>query len=139
MAKVNLPSNVDLTTVETGIPLLKEGLYDVRVDSMIIKPNKANDGEILETKMVLEQSGESVTGEEVKPGFPIFHRVSLKITEKYNPARNLAALQDCFLGGRAAEFDTEEFIGKTGTVKLKIRRDEEYGDSNEVRSFEKKG
>jgi hypothetical protein len=45
---------------------------------------------------------------------------------------------DAFLGARSPKLNTEDFIGKTGVVRLKIRRDETYGESNEVKAYEPK-
>jgi len=130
--------DTDLTTVETGIPLLPDGFYEVRVETVEVKPTKAGDTNMLNLKFSLEQKATAIGGEEVNIGFPIFDRVWLGKTEKYSPAKRLASIQDCFLGARTAKFNTEDLIGKAGSVRLKIRRDEQYGDSNEVKAYEPK-
>ena len=135
--EIEIP-NIDLTTVDTGIPLLPDGLYEVRVENASVEPSKDGSSQILKLKYSLEQNATSIGGNEVNPGFPIFDRVSLKVTEKYNPARRLASLMDCFIGQRAPKLNPEELIGKSGSVRLRIRRDENYGDSNEVKAYEPK-
>lgn len=135
--EIEIP-NVDLTTVETGIPLLPEGLYEVQVETVEVKPTKDGRGQMLSLKYGLAEAAETVNGESVSPGFPIFDRVSLNVTEKYSPAKRLAAIMDCFIGARTPKLNTEDLIGKSGVVRLKIRRDEQYGESNEVKSYEPK-
>ena len=129
--------NIDLTTVETGIPILPPGLYEVKIESMEVKPTKAGDTNMLNIKYSLEQIATATNGEQVSPGFPIFDRIWLGTTEKYSPARALASIMDCFLGARTTKFNTEDFIGKSGNVRLKIRNDETYGESNEIKAYEK--
>lgn len=130
--------NVDLTTVETGIPILKDGLYDVKLVEASVVPTKDGLGQLLNLKMALEQNAEDTDGNTITPGFPIFDRISLKTTEKYSPARRLAALMDCFLGARTPKLNTIDLVGQTGSVRLKIREDERYGTSNEVKVYERK-
>jgi hypothetical protein len=130
--------DVDLNKVETGIPILKPGDYDVKVVSMDPVPIKSGkDGdEMLRIKMTLEDHATSRDGEDIHPGFPIFARASLRPTEKYDPVRrHLAPLMDCFLGHRKSEFETEDFIGKVGRVRLIVRSDDTYGESNEVKAY----
>jgi hypothetical protein len=127
---------IDLNKVETGIPILPAGDYNVKVESMESRPNKAGDSEVLWFKLVLEDNATSRDGETLHAGFPIFGRASLKVTEKYDPIRrHLAPLMDCFLGFRTNEFETEDFVGKSGRVRLQIRQDPEYGESNEIKSY----
>jgi hypothetical protein len=127
--------DVDLNKVETGIPILRPGDYDVRVASMEVVPTKAGD-EQLKIKLTLEEDTQSQHGEHVGPGFPIFARAALKVTEKYDPVkRHLVPLMDCFLGRRTTEFETEDFIGQVGRIRLMVRNDDQYGESNEVRAY----
>lgn len=127
---------VDLNSVETGIPILPPGDYDVRVVSMEVAPTKAGDEQI-KIKFALEDGATARDGERVNPGFPVFGRAALKTTEKYDPVkRHLVPLMDCFLGTRPTTgFETEDFIGKVGRIRLKIRHDDQYGESNEVAAY----
>ena len=69
--------------------------------------------------MVLEEAASDQHGEYVNPGFPVFARAALKVTDKYDPVkRNLVPTDGCFLGHRPAEFETEDFIGKVGRIRL---------------------
>ena len=135
--EIEIP-NVDLTSVETGIPILPAGLYEVKVESMELKPTKEGSTNMLNIKYSLEQNATATNGEQVSPGFPIFDRIWLGTTEKYSPARALASIQDAFLGSRTPKFNTEDFIGKSGVVRLKVRNDEQYGESNEIKAYEPK-
>jgi len=130
--------NTDLTTVETGIPILEAGVYEVKVTKVEVRPSRDGKSENLHIQLALEQHATSLAGETVNPGFPLFARISLKATEKYNPGRHLAALMDCFLPERTAKFDTEALIGQTGNVKLSVRNDDQFGTSNEVQKWEKR-
>jgi hypothetical protein len=131
--KIEVP-NVDLNTVETGIPLLPEGRYLVRIDGFEKKPSKDGQSENLNIKYTLSEPAKTIGGEDVAPGFPIFDLISLKVTDKYNPAKRLAAIMDCF-AERASAFETEDLLGKEGLVQLRIRTSEEYGDKNEVKNY----
>lgn len=128
--------DVDLNKVETGIPILSPGDYDVKVISMEVVRNKANDGDILDFKLGLVDSARARDGQTVNPNFPIFGRASLKVTDKYDPVkRHLVPMMDCFLGTRPAEFETDDFIGKEGRIRLSVRNDEVYGESNEIKGY----
>jgi hypothetical protein len=127
---------VDLNSVETGIPILPPGDYEVKIVSMEVQRNKAGDGDILNFKAVLLDGATARDGQHVNPDFPIFGRASLKSTEKYDPVkRHLVPMMDCFLGRRPVEFETEDFVGQTGKVRLSVRNDEQYGESNEIKSY----
>ena len=127
---------VDLNKVETGIPLLPPGDYEVKVVKMEVERNKANDGDLLNFKLVLVDPARSRDGEMLNPGFPIFGRASLKVTEKYDPIkRHLVPLMDCFLGTRPQDFETDDFIGKEGRIRVSVRNDEQYGESNEIKGY----
>ena len=132
--KINT-GEVDLNKVETGIPILPPGDYDVKVVSMEVAPTKAGDEQI-KIKFALEEPTHARDGEHIGAGFPVFARAALKTTDKYDPVRrHLVPLMDCFLGQRPSEFETEDFIGKVGKIRLMIRNDDQYGESNEVRAY----
>ena len=128
--------DVDLNKVETGIPIIAPCDVIVKVVEMGVVPTKAGD-EMIRTKMLTDDVTYTREGEKINPGFPIFARASLKTTEKYDPVkRHLVPMMDCFLGERPASgFETEDFIGKIGKIRLTIRSDDQYGESNEVKAY----
>jgi hypothetical protein len=137
MAKLELPSDlgtVDLTTVETGIPVLPAGDYLVRLVSMEQQTSK-NGKPLLVIKVETAEDSEDEKGNTVNAGFPLFDRISLTPTENYNPARRLAELQEAFLGEKRPEFDTDDFIDGEARIKLKIEESDEFGRQNRVARY----
>lgn len=134
----NLDS-MDLTNVETGVPLIPEGLYEVSVLEAKTEPNKKKTGHNLSLKFGLTQPTTSLDGKAINPNFPLFTIISLVKTEKYDPRQNLAAFMECFKGTKAGNFlPVEQFIGMTGNVRVKIDDSPEFGKKNVIARYVKK-
>ena len=74
--------NIDLTGVETDIPLLSEGDYGVQVLESSIDANKDQTGFNWNLKLGLTESATDVSGERtVKPGFPVYTICALQARE----------------------------------------------------------
>jgi hypothetical protein len=128
-------TQVDLTTVETGIPVLKAGVYKVRFADFIVKPNKAGDGDNLNIKLTIEESTTDEAGKPVAIGFPVFDTVALKRTEKYTPDRKLAEIQEAALGAKKVGFETEDLIGKEVVIQLTMEESDQYGKQNRIKRY----
>jgi hypothetical protein len=135
----NLDS-LDLTNVETGMPLLPEGIHGVEVIEAKLEPNKKGTGKNLNLKFGLTEATESVEGKLLNVGFPLFHTISMVQTPKYDPRQNLAAFKECFTGTKAGNFfPVEQYIGATGIVRTKNLTSEEFGTQTKLARFVKKG
>lgn len=131
---------MDLSNVETGIPLIAQGLHEVEVLEITPKPNKNNTGTNLSIKLGLVNHTKKFDGSgEVNPGYPLFDLISLTPTEKYDPRQRLAAFMECFLGVKNVPFNPiSQFIGLKGMVRVKVEKDDQYGDKNRIAGYVKK-
>ena len=134
----NLQS-LDLTNVETGMPVLREGLVGIEVLEAKIEPNKKGTGSNLNLKFGLTDPWEALDGKAINPGFPLFHTISLVQTEKYNPLQNLAAFKECVTGTKSGNFlPVEQYLNCTGSVRIKNETSEQYGTQTRIARFVKK-
>jgi len=132
--------SLDLSTVETGMPLLPEGLVELVVTEINISENKNKDGHNLNIKFATTQPVTSNEGKALNPGFPIFDLISLKPTEKYDPKPRLAEFKEAATGTKTGVFNpVEQYIGLVLTVRLGVERSEEYGNKNRIKRYIKKG
>jgi len=132
--------SMDLSNVETGIPLLADGLYVLQVAELSTKANKKGTGSNLNFKFVTTEPCVDIKGNPVNPGFPVYDLISLVKSEKYDPIPKLAEFKEAVTGSKAGSFNPlEQYLGLTVTVKLKVERDAEYGDKNRIQRYIKKG
>jgi hypothetical protein len=125
MALLPTQIDVDLTTVDTSYPVLAAGVYPFKVDTAIVKPNKANTGHLLELDCELLVDATDSKGKPIKAGYKMTHRCGLSPTDKYSLediAKNVATIQDAILGHRVAldAFDTDMLIGQRFIAKTKV-------------------
>lgn len=131
----------DLTGVDTTRPLLPANAYRVRVISIKEQPAKDKASTNLEITYALEDSATSLPNAKgetkvVSPGFQIYDTISLKVTEKYHPKERLAKFQHCFLGRALPAFNPlEQYIGQTGTLRLKPEYSDEFGNKMRVADY----
>lgn len=135
----------DLSGVDTSMPLVKEGIYELKVDEIEKIPNKAEDGELLKFKFKTTSAMESVDGQPIAEGYTLFHQISITPTEKYTKdaiKRNVAAFVQA--AGGTHLMPLEQWKGKIVQAKVKVqgeRTNKETGESypprNEIKSFVK--
>ena len=76
---------------------------------------------------------------DVNPGYPLFDLISLTPTEKYDPRQRLASFMECFLGVKNVPFNPiSQYIGLKGMVRVKVEKDDQYGDKNRIAGYVKK-
>ena len=139
LAAIDL-DNLDLSTVETGFPLLPDGIVEVSVSEVSIKPNKAGTGQNLTIKLVTTQPMTDLNGKAINPGFPVFDLISLTPTAKYDPRPKLAEFKESATGSKTGSFNPpEQYLGAVLTVRLKVERSSEFGDKNRIVRYIKKG
>lgn len=136
--QLNALLNSDLSDVPTSRPLLN-GLAKLRVKKMATEANKAGDASNLNCEFVTTEPLTATDGRNVNPGFIIFHTVSLKKTEKYNPSENLAKLREAITGNKAGSFaPVEQYLDMEFMAKLKPELSEQYGDKTVIGQLIKK-
>jgi hypothetical protein len=136
--QLNALLNSDLSETPTTRPLLS-GLATLKVAEMLVEDNKAKDGSNLNIKFVTTEPMTSTDGRAVNAGFPIYHTVSLKQTEKYNPKENLARLREAITGSHTGSFaPVEQYIDQVIMAQLKPELSEQFGDKTVIAKFVKK-
>ena len=136
---LNALLNTNLDDVPTTRPLIN-GLVRLKVKEMKIEENKAQDGSNLNCQFALVESVQATDGRTLHPGFVVFHTVSLKKTEKYNPLENLAKLREAITGDKKGSFaPVEQYLDQEFMAKCRPELSEQYGDKTVIQQFVKKG
>lgn len=97
-----LSINIPLANVETTLPVLQEGDYQLQVVESFIDANKDNNGLNWNLTLALINPGKAIDDREVKPNHKIFHamacqpRSDSKDTEAYQ--RSLGEAIDALFG-----------------------------------------
>ena len=141
MPEVDLGQTTDLTTVDTSTPLLKDGEYEVTIYKMdLVTTKTAPPRPMLKIEAKLVEGGEDQNGGRLYPGFPIFDNIMLVDEEQPDRvAKRCAVLQECFLGERRVKFNTDDFIGQSGVVRIKTEPAKgAFPASNRVARYEAK-
>lgn len=130
MAFLDQEFNVDeLPESNTGsYDPLPEGWYNVSIAGAELKNTKAGNGQYIAVRY-------DVTGP-THQGRVVFGNLNIKnpnsVAEEIG-RKQLGELMRAI--GLAKVSDTDQLIGGSLSVKLSIRKSEEYGDSNEVKAF----
>jgi len=107
---------------------LPAGWYTVTITQSELKPNKAGTGQYIKLRY-------DVTGP-THQGRVVFGNLNIK-----NPNQKAEEIGRQQLGdimraiGLAKVTDTDQLIGGNLSIKLDVKNDEKYGDSNEVKGF----
>lgn len=132
--------NMDLSTVQTGMPLIPEGLVELEVVKLELKPNKNGTGQNLNITYHTTQPITSFEGKLLNPGFPVFDLISLTPTDKYDPRQRLAEFKEAVTGSKVGAFNPlEQYLNCRVAVRVKIERNDEYGNKNRIARYIKKG
>src|SRR2546421_10633646 len=122
--------DLDLASVDTSFPVLRPGLYELVVKEASVEKTAAGDGEMLVLQLATTQPAKDVKGNTLNPGTILFHRVGLKLTDKYdhmaivkNVARFTQALKpqvsmkaDVIFNGFSSA--CKAFVGRLLTAKI---------------------
>lgn len=129
MAFLDQEFNVaDMFVSTSSFDPLPEGWYNVTIAGAELKSTKAGNGQYIAIKY-------QVTGPTMQ-GRVVFGNLNIK-----NPNQKAEEIGREQLGqimratGLAKVTDTDMLIGGQLAIKLSIRRDEQYGDSNDVKGF----
>lgn len=134
---------IDLSSVDVSRPCLPEQVHVLVIDKVEVKPNKAETGRNLVVVFKTVNDSPDVTGARIiSAGYPITKYYPLQQSENEKAPdfkADLARLQDAVEGTKQGErpaFSPYNYTGKLVMAKLKIRKDDEFGDSNEIVKLE---
>ena len=132
--------NIDLSNVDTTMPVLSSGLYNLTIKNFEVAENKKKTGQNLVATFATTTQETSVQAMEkgemgdLKPGFTI--RKWYPLQQSDNPdapdfTRDLAILQEAALGVKK-NLDLNELLDKLVAAKVKVSDSEEYGLGNDI-------
>ena len=136
---LNELDTLDLSSIETGVPILPARIYSLQVDKVEVVENKKKTGHNLTIELSTVNTEEAEGGKVLNPGFKVFDLISLVKTDKYNPIEKLAAFKESATGSKSGNFNPpEQYIGAIVQVRLAIEDDKEYGRKNRINRYLKK-
>lgn len=126
MAAFDKPIIAKEITKDTFVPI-PEGWYSAIIKEVDIKDTKAGTGKYLKMKFI-------ITGPTHKNSV-IFNMVNFKnanpVAERMGMQQLARIMNAC---GLAHVNDSDQFIGLDLDIQVTIKKDEQYGDQNEVKS-----
>ena len=136
-------NNIDLTNVDTEMPVLCDGTYNFEIKEFEVAENKKKTGHNLCVKFALMTPGDSVKARErgesndISPGFQVRKYYPLQQSDNENAPdfrRDLAVLQEAALGakGELNNETLEQLRGKQVAIKVKVTDSDVYGLGNDV-------
>lgn len=128
----NLNFNAATVEPDTGFTLIPAGVYTAQITDSKVYPTKANTGTILElTFQILEGQQHNRL---------VWARINI---QNANPKaeeigkRQLSSI--CHAVGLLQLQDSTQLHGKPMKIRVKITKDDQYGDKNEINGFEALG
>jgi len=131
----------DLQNISTSAPILRPGVYTLALHEVEVKENAKGTGKNLNLVFVTVDPAFTLDDKELKPGYKVFHTVSLVPTDKYDPKQNLAKLKLSLTGNKAGAFgDPSQYIGLTCNVQMAVQpAKDEYEARGIIKQFYKPG
>lgn len=134
---------LDLAGVDTSRPTLPENLYVLNISNVEVKENKQQTGQNLvvtfeTTSETMDSRGQQL----LQPGYKITKYYPLQQSDKPTAPdyrADLARLQDAVEGttkDNRPPFNPFQYVGMSVVAKVKIRKDDEYGEQNEISKLE---
>lgn len=127
---------------DTSRPRLPAAVYEFEVANPQVEPTKDRKGQLLAMQLKTTKDNPAITGEVIKTGFTLYHRISLTPTPKYtieNIRRNLASFfKAAGMSGSAKAILSQPamLVGKKVQAKVSVRAEtEQYPESNEIQYF----
>lgn len=142
-----LDANIDLAGVDTSMPRLEKGKYAAIIEDVSVEPSKKNPAnQNLLVKFKTTEDGVSTRGEKINAGYPLRRYLPLQQSDNPNAQdfrKALAQLVDAAFGTSQADRPAlnsetlQSLKGKELELTVSIQEDEQYGESNDVKSFGK--
>lgn len=141
-----LDLNIDISSHDASRPLLPDGQYAGQVKSVTVEPSKAVPGNYnLVVVVATTEPNVSTKGTTINPGFEVKRWFPLQASEKQIAAGNAESFKDSLALLIDGLFNTtqgnrpalnQELItqmhGKPVLFSVKVRQDDQYGDSNDL-------
>ena len=128
MAFLDNPISVSELPESRSYDLLPEGWYNATITSADLKPTKAGDGQYI--SLAYDITGPTHQGRKV------FGNVTVRNSNPKAEEIGRQQLGDIMRAvGLATVRDTDELIGGQMSIKVSIRRDEQWGDKNDVKGY----
>lgn len=128
MAFLDAPISVNELPQSTSYELLPEGWYSATITSADLKPTKAGDGQYI--SMAYDITGPTHQGRKV------FGNVTVRNPNVKAEEIGRQQLGDIMRAiGLATVRDTDELIGGQLGIKVSVRRDEQWGDKNDIKGY----
>lgn len=120
----SLPLDLDLNSVDTSMPLLEKGIYDVSVAKVEMKKTSKG-GDMLHFDFVTTAPSKSMKGEDLGPNIHVFDNCNLTPTGKATPemvVRNIASIaQAAGFVGTLQEFLNGGYMTLQGrTLRVRV-------------------
>ena len=132
--------NADLSGERTSMPVLAAALTELNIAEAKVESNKKQDGSNLNLVFTTTVPLQSTDGKTINPGWKLFHTISLKPTEKYNPKENLAKFKLAVTGSQAGGFgDPQSYVGQKVMAQIRPESDPQYGDKTVISRFVPRG
>lgn len=140
--------NLNLSGVDTSMPVLEAGHYICRVAEVDVKENKAGTGRNLLCIYETQGPATSVQGretgktEDIKPGYKL--RAYMPLQQSDNPdapdfRKGLAQFQDAVerstMENRSPQFNPFSYIGMEVVVRVDVSKDDVYGLGNNIKGY----
>lgn len=133
----------DLSQVNTSMPILRDGIYDVEVSRVELAETSDQQGKMLRLVFKTTAPSQAVSGDMINAGFPLYHNFLLTpkggMTEEMI-VRNLAAFAQS--AGVATINPVDQLRGRMVRVRVVVvpeRKDRNtgrtYPPSNEIHTF----
>lgn len=139
--------DINLSGVETGMPVLVKAHYIVEIDDVDVKESKKTPGNqnlVVKTKTLgpatSVQGQKDGKSDDIKAGYPV--TLFLPLQQSDNPdapdfRKRLAEFQDAVEGtdvkNRNPQFNPFQYVGKKLVIQLEVQEDSEYGLTNNAK------
>jgi hypothetical protein len=128
------PLDQDLNSIDTSIPLLEDGIYDLQIAKVEKTKSKAG-GDMLKLDYITTGPAKSRSGDQLGLGIHVFDQCMMAPAGKSDwnmVVRNIAAItQGAALTGTVGEFLNGGYVGLQGrAIRVKIGYEPEGTDKN---------
>jgi hypothetical protein len=134
----------DQSETKPGIPLLVPGNIRARVSSIEQVRNSKNTGNLIKILLNTLDETTSVSGEVIKPGFPLFTQIPITPTPNYEKAAIDRALKTFMVAAGIPEgkpgtgpfFPLDRYLGQVVVAKVKVTKEtDDWPEKNEVKGY----